>query len=279
MNFYILFIFWLIIFIHTIEVFNYNIINYNKLKNILIKIFLIAGKGLKNNAFHKAALVAIEIWQGLGHTRKESEELMAQLRRFESRITPFELPYTPNLESPKLWWGSIKTQPRHLAELACRIFSINPTQANCERNFSTLNWILGENRTNLSLNRLEAIAKIRSYYMNNIQKELSYIGKNLTESELRESVNIASIDSIFNLENTNEIANNSDNYLPPESYSRTELAIGDIVDLTININDNSGDRNSDTAPAQVQQLNSADLNYNPSEVLNEFLEHERENDE
>jgi hypothetical protein len=115
--------------------------------------------------------------------------------------------------------------------------------------------------------------------MNNIQRELNYIGKDLAENELRESVNIASIDSIFNLENTNEIANNSDNYLPPESYSRTELAIGDIVDLTININDNSGDRNSDTTSAQVQQLNSADLNYNPSEVLNEFLEHERENDE
>ena len=65
--------------------------------------FFFIGKGLKNNAFHKAALVAIEIWQSLGHTRKESEELMAQLRRFESKLSPFELPYTPDLESPKLW--------------------------------------------------------------------------------------------------------------------------------------------------------------------------------
>jgi hypothetical protein len=85
---------------------------------------------------------------------------MTQLCQFESRLPPYEFSYIPSIKHSKIWWESIKIQPRHLAELACRIFSINPTQANCERNFSILSWILGENQNSLTLNRLEAMAKI-----------------------------------------------------------------------------------------------------------------------
>ncbi|CAG8833726.1 16262_t:CDS:2, partial [Gigaspora margarita] len=99
-------------------------------------------KGLKDNGFHDAALTALELWQNLGHTRLESEELIVQMRRFEAKIPPFDLSYVPGTDTPKIWWGSFKNKPRHLAELAHRIFSINPTQSNCERNFSTLKWIL-----------------------------------------------------------------------------------------------------------------------------------------
>lgn len=216
-------------------------------------------------------MAAIEIWQGLGHTRKESEELMAQLRRFESKLSPFELPYVPNLESPKLWWGSIKAQPRHLAELAYRIFSINPTQANCERNFSVLGWILGENRTNLTLNKLEAIAKIRSYCMNNIQKELNYVGKDLKESELKESINITSVSNIIGLEDITNINDNDlESTLPSQSFS-TELTIGKIVDLTVHISDINEENSSDIIPAEVEPLDPADLIYDPQDILNEFL--------
>ncbi|GES99151.1 ribonuclease H-like domain-containing protein [Rhizophagus clarus] len=233
------------------------------------------GKGLKDDAFHKAALAAIEIWQSIGHTRKESEELIAQLRRFELRLAPFDLPYSPGLESPKVWWKLIKMQPRHLAELAYQIFSINPTQANCERNFSILNWILGEKRINLTLKKLEAIAKIRSYYMNNFQRELSYVSKNLTESELRESINISSVSNIISLGDDNDIGNidgNNLNLTLPSS--NTELAIRNIVDLTAidGINEEMG---SNIIPAQEQPLDPADLNYDPNDVLNGFLEHER----
>ena len=43
------------------------------------------------------------MWQSLGHTRKESEELIAQLRRFELKLAPFDLPYISGLESPNVW--------------------------------------------------------------------------------------------------------------------------------------------------------------------------------
>uniref|UniRef100_U9TEL1 HAT C-terminal dimerisation domain-containing protein n=1 Tax=Rhizophagus irregularis (strain DAOM 181602 / DAOM 197198 / MUCL 43194) TaxID=747089 RepID=U9TEL1_RHIID len=165
-------------------------------------------------------------------------------------------------------------ESQHLSdELACQIFSINPTQANCERNFSTLNWILGDRRTNLTLKKLEAIAKIRSYYMNNIQKELSYMSKDLTESELRESTNIASVNSIISLEEDDDTVNiDGDNNLnqtsPSENFSNTELAISNIVDLTA-VDDNHDTNREiglDITPIQEQPLDLANLNYDPNNV-------------
>ncbi|CAG8733344.1 19770_t:CDS:2 [Cetraspora pellucida] len=74
--------------------------------------------------------------------KKNFEELVAQLRHFEAQWLLYNLSYVAGMDTPKLWWSSFKNQPWHLAELAYRIFSINPTQAACERNFSTLKWIL-----------------------------------------------------------------------------------------------------------------------------------------
>ncbi len=82
--------------------------------------------------------------------------------------------------------------------------------------------------------------------MNHIQRELSYIGKNFTESKLKESLNIISVNSIIGLEDKNEVANNNlDLTSLLESFSSTELAISNIVDLTVNISDNE-ERDSDT---------------------------------
>ncbi|UZO16383.1 uncharacterized protein OCT59_007772 [Rhizophagus irregularis] len=114
--------------------------------------------------------------------------------------------------------------------------------------------------------------------MNNIQRELSYISKDLTESELRESINIASVNSIISLEDDNDIVNingnNSNPTLPSENFSNTELAISNIVDLAA-IDDN-GEVSADINPIQERPLDSEDLNYNPNDVLNGFLERERD---
>ncbi|GES97518.1 ribonuclease H-like domain-containing protein [Rhizophagus clarus] len=194
-------------------------------------IYRLPSKGLKDDAFHKAALATIEIWQRLGHTHKESEELIAQLCRFELRLASFDLPYSPGLESLK--------------------------------------------QINLTLKKLEAIAKIRSYYINNFQRELSYVSKDLTESELRESINISSVSNIISLDNDDDIGNidgNNLNLTLPSS--NTELAIRNIIDLTAidGINEEMG---SNIILAQEQPLDPADLNYDPNDVLNGFLEHER----
>ncbi|CAG8549526.1 4031_t:CDS:1 [Funneliformis mosseae] len=111
--------------------------------------------------------------------------------------------------------------------------------------------------------------------MNNIQRELSYISKDLTESELRESVNITSVSSIIGLEDKDEIANISNDNLGLRFFSSTELDIGNIVDLKININDINEKKESDTISIQIQPPDLADLIYDPSDILNRFLEYER----
>ena len=49
-----------------------------------------------------------------------------------------------------------------------------PSQAGCERNFSTLGWFFGDRRNRLSVSHVESMAKVRSYYLTNIKKELAY---------------------------------------------------------------------------------------------------------
>jgi hypothetical protein len=96
----------------------------------------------------------------------------------------------------------------------------------------------------------------------------------MTEGELRESINIASVNSIIGLEDDNDIVNiNRNNSLPSENFSSTELAISNIVDLTA-IDDN-GEISADITSAQEQPLVPDDLNYNPNDILDGFLEHER----
>ena len=119
----------------------------------------------------------------MNHSEQESNELISQLRRFETNLPPYDLPYIEKFDTPELWWGSIKTIPNHLPELAIRLFGIIPS--NCERNFSTLKWvIIGDRRTRLAVQKLEDISKIRSYYLTNTKAEFLYHGKELTYSEL-----------------------------------------------------------------------------------------------
>ena len=106
--------------------------------------------------------------------------------------------------------------------------------------------------------------------MNNIQRELNYVGRGFTENELRESVNIASVSSIIGLEDEDGVVNVGNNLGSSPSFSSTELAIGNIIDLMVNIDGNNEERDANIAPAQPPEL--ADLIYDPNDVLNEFLE-------
>lgn len=107
------------------------------------------GLGLRNEAFRNAAIAASTLWKNLGHTAQECKELISQFRYYDANKKPFDLPYVQGFDTPMLWWGSIKNQPKHLSKLAQRLFSISPSQANCERKFSTLKWFIGDKRTRL----------------------------------------------------------------------------------------------------------------------------------
>ncbi|CAG8706110.1 11798_t:CDS:2, partial [Funneliformis mosseae] len=162
------------------------------------------------------------------------KELISEFWYYDAKKKPFDLPYVQSLDTPILWWGSIKSQPRHLPELAFQLFSISPSQASCERNFSILKWFISDRHTRLNVTKLEGMVKIRSYYITNIRNELIYYGKELKESELRKIVNISAI------ANTNLVLEDFVNLRDPifqdgENGLREELNIPNIDEENINM--------------------------------------------
>ena len=192
--------------------------------------------------------------------------MVSQLRRFEAHLAPYDLPYVENMDTPELWWGSIKSNSYHLAELALRLFGIIPSQSSCKQNFSTLKWLIGDRRTRLAIQKLENMTKIRSYYLTNIRSELLYYGKELTNDELKEVANYSSVGTVMTLESDEEeLANdlNIDLITP----SKDTLILEDIIDLTFDINDN--ELHSKEKDQNI--ILPSDLEYNPEDVIDSFL--------
>ncbi|CAG8730997.1 41909_t:CDS:2 [Gigaspora margarita] len=168
----------------------------------------------------------------------ESNELVALMQKFESKLLPFGLLYVSGTDIPKIWWRSFKKQS-HLPELALRIFSINSTQANCEQNFSMLKWILDNHRTKL------------------------------TESDLQDAYNISSVSNIMDY-NEDQTGANNEILLEDMSNNSITLSIEEIFDLET-------EENSESFVAKTVQADFFDdLNYDPYDVLNNFLEHENQ---
>ncbi|CAG8566611.1 8861_t:CDS:2 [Cetraspora pellucida] len=85
-----------------------------------------------------------------------------------------------------------------LQDHAIFLFSIIPSQA-----------LLGNKHTQLDLLYLEFIAKIRFFYISNIEKELQIYSKDIIKNELKEKFDqLTSIQQIEILENKNIIIYN-----------------------------------------------------------------------
>ena len=179
------------------------------------------------------------------------------------------MPYELNLDTPELWWGSIRTKPHHLRNLALRLFGITPSQASCERNFSTLKWMIGDKRTRLDTNKLENMAKIRSYYLTSVKNELSHYGKEISEIELREIANNSAIGEIISLDNNNNtIGSFSENN---EQVSQTTLILENIINISQPFFENNSN-NSD-----VDSINETDnldhnMNFDATTLVNEIFD-------
>ncbi|RHZ84793.1 hypothetical protein Glove_74g304 [Diversispora epigaea] len=153
---------------------------------------LYRGVGLKQVALNGIYETASIMWHNLGYSEESCLKLLMEMRSWKRNVAPYNLPYDAHRETPMKWWLSINVQEDEtdqLQELALLLFSIVPSQAVCERNFSMLKWFFGERRTNLNLSKIESMAKIRSYYISNIDKEIQFRNKDLSESELRKNIN------------------------------------------------------------------------------------------
>ncbi|GES77785.1 ribonuclease H-like domain-containing protein [Rhizophagus clarus] len=125
------------------------------------------------------------------HSKKESAEvLLMQLGEFHLKTIPYNSPYNSNIStSLSNWWKMCIPIPPYLQLLAIKLFSIIPHTANCERIWSICGWMIGKRRTRLSVDNLEAMSKIHSYYITNIKPELPNYGKDQTAEEIRTNLN------------------------------------------------------------------------------------------
>ena len=126
------------------------------------------------------------------HSKKQSAEtLLAQIGEFHLQANPYKLSYDSQVNTPLSWWRMCKPTPPYIQLLAKKLFSIAPHAANCERIWSICGWMTGKRRTRLSVENLEAMSKIHSYYITNSKSELTNYGKDQTTDEICTTLNNA----------------------------------------------------------------------------------------
>ncbi|GES83049.1 ribonuclease H-like domain-containing protein [Rhizophagus clarus] len=132
--------------------------------------------------------------QALGYGENMSHHLLTQLRQFKRNDHPFKLDYDPKSETPLSWWLTFEeAEDMPLVSLAIKMFSITPSEAGCERNFSVLKWYYDDRGTRLDLKRIESMSMMRSFWMTNIKKEMAYYVKTLTADDLRDCTRISTV--------------------------------------------------------------------------------------
>ncbi|CAJ0749912.1 12165_t:CDS:2, partial [Entrophospora sp. SA101] len=127
----------------------------------------IDGKGLKNDVLDKIYEAAASLWKALGYDEHSCIQLLTEMHAWKRQSPPYHLSYNKEKENPTMWWLSINTDKNNdqLQELALHLYAISPSQA-----------------------VFEAMCKIHSYYISNLDKELKYYGKGLNINEIRNNI-------------------------------------------------------------------------------------------
>jgi hypothetical protein len=194
---------------------------------------LILGYGLNNKAFQIACRVAAKYGQAHGYGENISHRLLTQLRQFKRNDPPFKLDYDSKSETPLDWWLTFEeSEDMPLVSLAIKMFSITPSEAGCERNFSVLKWYYGDRRTRLDLNRIESMSMMRSFWMTNVKKELAFYGKTNTADNLRHCTRTSTVvDEIDEYEFDDDDDTSEDPESPDYAIGSTTLDICVIANL------------------------------------------------
>jgi hypothetical protein len=211
------------------------------------------------------------------------------MRKYKQYREPYNEEYELSYDTPESWWLSVEDQYDYLQDLALKIFSITPHSASCERIFSTLGWLYGKRRQRLSLSKIEAMAKIRSFNISNIKKELAFASQTFTEAELRDMV----MESTFLMDDDDDDDEHNDDDFENTSIDTSNnniyVAIEDLFDLDqvplYPGNDNefededelseineSDENNSDSNRSKEEKDDdSSNYNYNIEELTAEMM--------
>ncbi|PKB94619.1 hypothetical protein RhiirA5_438382, partial [Rhizophagus irregularis] len=119
---------------------------------------LYRGKGFRNQVCRKVVYWAIEnIWIKMDGRENSSSKLIGQIAAFQQD----------------------EGEENFIQQLALKVFSITPHNAGCERIFSVISWYMNKRRTRLSVNHLQNLTKLHTYYVSNAKTELKYTAKDM----------------------------------------------------------------------------------------------------
>ena len=214
------------------------------------------------------------MWKALGYDEHSCIQLLTEMRAWKRQSPPYHLSYNKEKENPTMWWLSINTDKNNdqLQELALHLYAISPSQAACERNFSTLKWIYGDYRTKLSIYKVEAMCKIHSYYISNLDKELKYYGKGLNINEIRNNIFDSSITNNFfderDFNNINDIENDENQNINIDS----NLELGNLINLSLpEFNSNFRSDIINEQSESLRNINVGNMSYDPSALVESIM--------
>jgi hypothetical protein len=102
---------------------------------------------------------------------------------------PYNYEYVPRKYSIESWWSTTERDNSWIGKIASIINSITPHNISCERLFSVLGWICSKRRSRLSVDRMQTMAKLHTYYISNALKEMNYAFSGLTQNDFLNELN------------------------------------------------------------------------------------------
>ncbi|CAG8446723.1 5495_t:CDS:2 [Dentiscutata heterogama] len=220
---------------------------------------------------------ALEIWKQLGGGDISADFLKAQMNLYKNKKHPFDDEFVASVDTVTNWWMSIdlKNNEEHIKRLAMKLHSISPHNAACERLFSILGWYFGKRRTRrvhfslcciefkLSLDRLEIMAQMHSYLVENVGSELNYI-----EQDFRQEDFLAIFNKI-----ASSMEDGSDLFSEEESFSYheelSEQMEEDVEELS-ELDDLVGENSTKLEVENIINLSSK-LEINESSAIEEIV--------
>jgi hypothetical protein len=212
----------------------------------------------------------------MGGKKKTCEQLISQLMRYKTNVTPYNMLYDDEFGTPLMWWLTCEDRYNHLQRIAIKIFSVIPHSAGCERVFSHLGWMYGKTRQRLDLKRLEDMSKIHSFYFSNCKKEFNYFGQNLPEDEVKKSLIESAQLCLEEIENDEEVLPEIDDDYEVLDNLNNNLDIEDIMNLNeiaLEIK-NDSDLDNSSVESEIQEEESTD--YDLQELVESMLNNEND---
>jgi hypothetical protein len=148
------------------------------------------GKGLKIGVFRQICHWSIELLvNNINGGKNSANQLVGQMADYKDYKKPYEFEYSQSAFSIESWWRMIEQNDNWIQKIALIINTITPHNVGCERVFSVLGWMCSKRRSRLSIDRIQSLAKLHSYYVSNASTEMNYAFSGLTEEEFFKELN------------------------------------------------------------------------------------------